>query len=292
MVLATSNGGGGLKMSEINLNIMPELTLSDGSVETTFWSLNLTWGLMFVNSFTCLALAVYFDNALPNSYGRKKGWFFCLNPKFWCPKEKSAEAQLHDELSTQKEDRSGLAKHIVPGMSSAVKTEAERIIKQDWGEAGAAPPVQVKGMDIFFPADSLCERILHFWYPTCAKKPQKNEVRAVQGITYGIDKDSLFVLLGHNGAGKTTTINALVGNLRTTNGTASVFGNDIGEDMDSINKIMGVCPQHDILWSQLTGAEHLELFSVLRGIPEENVADEVAARLGDVNLVKAGHTTP
>jgi ABC-type multidrug transport system ATPase subunit len=293
MVSATSNGGGGLKMSEINLNIMPELTLSDGNVETTFWSLNLTWGLMFVNSFTCLALAVYFDNALPNSYGRKKGWCFCLNPNFWCPKEKSAEAQRQDEQSAQKEDRSDLSKHIVPGMSGAVKAEAERIIKQDWGEEGVAPPVQVKGMDIFFPAYSFCERIQFiFSMCGCAKKPSaKNEVRAVQGITYGIDKDSLFVLLGHNGAGKTTTINALVGNLRTSGGTASVFGNDIGEDMGSINQIMGVCPQHDILWDQLTGAEHLELFSVLRGIPEEAVVAEVASRLRDVNLVKAGFTT-
>ena len=43
--------------------------------------------------------------------------------------------------------------------------------------------------------------------------------------------------------------------------------------MASINKIMGVCPQH-ILWNQLTGEEHLELFSVLRGIPEEDIAEK------------------
>ena len=89
-------------------------------------------------------------------------------------------------------------------------------------------------------------------------------VKAVQGITYGIQKNSVFVLLGHNGAGKTTTINALVGNLRPTGGDAYVFGLSCDSSMRSINQIMGVCPQHDILWEQLTGREHLELFAALR----------------------------
>ena len=40
-----------------------------------------------------------------------------------------------------------------------------------------------------------------------------NDLKAVDGISYGVDNNSLFVLLGHNGAGKTTTINMLVGNM-------------------------------------------------------------------------------
>ena len=53
--------------------------------------------------------------------------------------------------------------------------------------------MQVLGLEIFFNSGA---------------------VKAVQGISYGIEKDELFVLLGHNGAGKSTTINALVGNIR------------------------------------------------------------------------------
>merc|ERR1719258_991225 len=100
-------------------------------------------------------------------------------------------------------------------------------------------------------------------------------VKAVQGITYGIDNNSVFVLLGHNGAGKTTTINALVGNLRPTNGDAYVFGHSCNTSMRTINQMMGVCPQHDILWEQLTGREHLELFAALRGMPEESIEQNV-----------------
>ena len=282
MVLATSNGGGGLRFSEIDLNIMPERTLNDGSVETTFWSLNLTWGLMFLNSFVCLLLAVYFDNALPNSYGRTRGWCFCISSLFKYQRKGGGADANRAEV-----DESDLAL-----MAPAVRAEAERIVKREW-DADSAPPVQVKSMFIVFEGWTLCERVSQcFSCLLCQKAPRPaNVVKAVQGITYGIDKDQLFVLLGHNGAGKTTTINALVGNLRSTGGTASVFDYDIGEEMDCINKIMGVCPQHDILWSQLTGSEHLELFSVLRGVPENEVSREVQSRLDDVNLVRSGGTT-
>jgi len=34
----------------------------------------------------------------------------------------------------------------------------------------------------------------------------------------------------------------------------------------SRRKVMGVCPQHDILWPELTAREHLEIFAELKGI--------------------------
>lgn len=45
-----------------------------------------------------------------------------------------------------------------------------------------------------------------------------------------------------------------------------MYNYDIGEDMDSIRQIMGVCPQFDILWEELTAAEHLKMFAKLKGI--------------------------
>ena len=71
-------------------------------------------------------------------------------------------------------------------------------------------------------------------------------------------------MLGHNGAGKTTTINMLTGMLPITSGDAYVFGHSAKYDMSSIREIMGIYPQHDILWDQLTGKEHLQLFAGLK----------------------------
>ena len=52
---------------------------------------------------------------------------------------------------------------------------------------------------------------------------------------------------------------------------------------------MGVCPQHDVLWHELTGYEHLHLFATMRGMHGEERKQEVALRLKEVNLLAAAH---
>ena len=49
-------------------------------------------------------------------------------------------------------------------------------------------------------------------------------------------------------------------------GTAIVEGIDIREDMDSVYARMGVCPQHDQLWDQLTAREHLLFYGRLKNL--------------------------
>jgi hypothetical protein len=57
-----------------------------------------------------------------------------------------------------------------------------------------------------------------------------------------------------------------VGLLEPTHGTALIGGYDIRSDMGSIYSLMGVCPQHDLLWETLTGREHLTFYGRLKGL--------------------------
>ena len=113
--------------------------------------------------------------------------------------------------------------------------------------------------------------------------------RAVNNLNYGIDEGQCFVLLGHNGAGKTTTVHMITGNSNITDGDVYIFGKSVKYQMDELRAVLGVCPQHDILWDQLTGKEHLELFARLKGVPEDKVQREVQARLEDVLLESAAN---
>jgi ABC-type multidrug transport system ATPase subunit len=49
--------------------------------------------------------------------------------------------------------------------------------------------------------------------------------------------------------------------------------------------------KHDILWSQMTGREHLEMFAALKGLKSKDIAREVDERLRDVDLVNAANIT-
>jgi len=79
----------------------------------------------------------------------------------------------------------------------------------------------------------------------------------------------IFALLGHNGAGKTTTLSMLTGLLEPTAGHADVLGLDIFNQMSEVRKILGVCPQHDVLFEFLTPEDHLRLFAAFKGTPAE-----------------------
>lgn len=58
---------------------------------------------------------------------------------------------------------------------------------------------------------------------------------------------------------------AFAGMLQPTSGTAYIGGHDIRTNMSAIRESLGICPQFDILWPDITVAEHLQLYAVIKG---------------------------
>ncbi|WAQ99496.1 ABCA5-like protein [Mya arenaria] len=98
----------------------------------------------------------------------------------------------------------------------------------------------------------------------------KEKVMAVNGLSLDIYEDQVTAILGHNGAGKTTTLNILTGLSKATSGTAHILGLDVSQpsNMVKIRSMMGVCPQENILFDDLTCAEHLTLFAAIKGVKQ------------------------
>jgi ABC-type multidrug transport system ATPase subunit len=67
-----------------------------------------------------------------------------------------------------------------------------------------------------------------------------------------------------NGAGKSTTLHMLVGMVPVTSGRAYVDGLDVSCQMSQVRRGLGVCPQHDILYADMTVCEHLRLFAAIK----------------------------
>ena len=69
-------------------------------------------------------------------------------------------------------------------------------------------------------------------------------------------------------------------------GDAYFYNLSVRENLDAIRSVLGVCPQHDILWGDLTAREHMLLFGILKDIPRDRLDVEIQRLLEDVNLTK------
>lgn len=69
-----------------------------------------------------------------------------------------------------------------------------------------------------------------------------------------------------------------------SSGTAYAAGFDIRRQMDQVYLNVGVCPQHDILWEDLTVEEHLLFYGRLRGVTAAEESEKVTAVLQSVKL--------
>ena len=109
----------------------------------------------------------------------------------------------------------------------------------------------------------------------------------LEDVTFNLYKDEIFVLLGHNGAGKTTLISILTGLIRSTSGSVSYSGIDdilSPESFEDFRKILGVCPQHDVLFDDLTVEEHLELYCEFKSLERNKISQEIESVLNDIGL--------
>jgi len=107
---------------------------------------------------------------------------------------------------------------------------------------------------------------------------------AVKRVSLAVDSDTIFGLLGPNGAGKTTLISILTGLYEATSGDAAIDGYRVGEQMRDVYMSIGVCPQHDILWGDLTVEDHLLFYARLKGVPKELEGATVDAMLDNMSL--------
>ena len=221
------------------------------------YSVGRSWGIFIILYIIYSTLGLYLDNVLPDAFGvRKAPWYFLL-PAYWGFAETFVnETSVQIEQSTD-EDVIGEEKLVQTRMNAPM------------GEKSA---IEIRGLQQRFSRGG---------------KP----FYAVKNPWYAVDKRQLFALLGPNGAGKSTTINMLTGWLPPTSGNALVYGHTIADPsgMAKVRSLMGVCPQFDILWDNLSAKQHLELFGAIKGINPSNVAAEADRRIEEVRLTESAN---
>lgn len=109
------------------------------------------------------------------------------------------------------------------------------------------------------------------------------ERRAVDGVSFQVQRGQTVGLLGPNGAGKSTTVSMICGLIKADSGTVTLDGVPVGQGASAAKQKLGLVPQDLALYEELPAIENLKLFGALyglKGAPLNKRAEEVLALVG------------
>eukprot|EP00834_Sanchytrium_tribonematis_P000418 NODE_8_length_66115_cov_0.981823.p3 type:complete len:827 gc:universal NODE_8_length_66115_cov_0.981823:24198-26678(+) len=197
-------------------------------------------------------MAYYASQVLPSEFGTQKPWYFPFEYlKNKMKKNSTTEEGTYTAIEIDDKE--------LTQEDNDVKNERARI---DKGEYDPECPLIVKHMRKVYPNGKL----------------------AVRDVTFAVEKNSIMGLLGPNGAGKSTLISILTGLYPPSHGQAKLGGFDIHTEQDKVFQVTGICPQHDILWPDLTVEEHLYFYARLKGVPPAKEKEAVTTAIESVKL--------
>ncbi|MBU1177940.1 ABC transporter ATP-binding protein [Patescibacteria group bacterium] len=96
------------------------------------------------------------------------------------------------------------------------------------------------------------------------------QVKAVDDISFSVEKGEIFGFLGPNGAGKTTTIRCLMDFIRPTTGEIKILGKDAQKNTVKVKEDIGYLSGNVRLYDKWTGQAHLNFLRKLNGHKEDH----------------------
>lgn len=99
-----------------------------------------------------------------------------------------------------------------------------------------------------------------------------NKTKAVDNLSFTVEKGEIFGLLGENGAGKTTTFRIILGLINASSGNVTLDGKKI--DYSLTDKIGYVTEERSLL-TKMTVKDQILLYGVLKGMSEDNILKEM-----------------
>jgi ABC-2 type transport system ATP-binding protein len=109
-------------------------------------------------------------------------------------------------------------------------------------------------------------------------------IRAVDGVSFHVEKGEIFGLLGPNGAGKSTIVRMLTTIVQPTSGTARIFDHDVVKDPLDVRKQIAVVLQETAVETLLSVRDNLNIYGRLHGLSTTETQKRAARVLEQFDL--------
>ena len=233
----------------------------------------------------------YLDQVVRSDNNVSQPVYFCCLPRYWCPSLAAPRRNVALKAVTEGVDddssSTGTAQPLLSGRGrqgegnrDVAVSIAQPVVVEPAAETLTIQTQQGRSISI----RGLVKTFVTTEGRVCCCGGGRK--RAVDDLNLEMYEGQVTALLGHNGAGKTTTISILTGLLPSTAGSVSVRGMDVDRQLVPIRRLLGVCPQHNILWDNLTVLEHMRLFAALKGVPPSRVRQESLELIAEVGLTE------
>ena len=97
------------------------------------------------------------------------------------------------------------------------------------------------------------------------------DFKAVDDVSFNVDKGEIVAFLGPNGAGKTTTMRIITGFMAPTKGNILINDVDIFDEPDVVKATIGYLPEHPPLYPELTVNEYLTFVAELKKVAKDKI---------------------
>ena len=126
---------------------------------------------------------------------------------------------------------------------------------------------------------------------TCRQLTKRfGDFKAVDGLTFDVDRGEIFGFLGANGAGKTTAMRILCGLSHPTSGEATVAGFDVYRHPERIKANIGYMSQRFSLYENLTVLENITFFGGVYGLSRPEIRRRSEALIDTLGLTNEATT--
>jgi len=224
------------------------------------------YGLLFGEFLIFSLLHLYLEAVLPSAYGVKEHPLFFLKKPFW-----------YNLL--------GFAPILKQEVKISHSSNLDTTTSTDIDMIEMMPPDTRDEKNMAFARDS--KALIRLLSLGKSFDGHSGKIHAVDNLSFSVEKGQCVGLIGANGSGKTTTLNVLCGLYSPSSGNAYINGYDILNNIHLVHSSLGVCNQDDVLWSEMSGREHLQFFGRMKNLKGDLLSIIVDKALAEVMLTDA-----